>query len=150
MADELEALYREIRESAERSGYKINPDREFVMELLRGILTNRERYGYDSCPCRLASGNPEEDSDIVCPCDYRDYDLEEYGTCYCGLYVADEDVEFKSIPERRNMEKYLIGKFGLKIPVLRCRVCGYLCARKAPPEPCPICGVSGKFDVFLE
>jgi len=26
-----------------------------------------------------------------------------------------------------------------KIPVWRCRVCGYLCAREQPPEVCPIC-----------
>ncbi|MBE2899859.1 ferredoxin:glutaredoxin reductase [Methanothermobacter thermautotrophicus] len=151
MKDELRAMYREVRESAEKSGYKLNPDREFVMELLRGMLVNRKRYGYDSCPCRLASGNPEEDRDIVCPCDYRDDDIEEYGTCYCGLYVRDEDVEFRSIPERREMGSAPVrAPSGLKIPVLRCRICGYLCARKIPPEPCPICGVAGKFDVFIE
>jgi len=27
----------------------------------------------------------------------------------------------------------------LPLPVWRCRVCGYLCARETPPEACPIC-----------
>ena len=151
MKEDIERLYREIKESAEKSGYKINPDREFVFDLLEGMLVNRERYGYDSCPCRLASGDPEEDRDIVCPCDYRDDDINEHGTCYCGLYVRDENEEFHPIPERRKPERRgRMRNEGLGLPVLRCRVCGYLCARALPPEECPICGVGGKFEVFMK
>ncbi|MEM3551946.1 MAG: ferredoxin-thioredoxin reductase catalytic domain-containing protein [Candidatus Bathyarchaeia archaeon] len=40
-----------------------------------------------SCPCRLASGILELDRDIICPCDYRDLDVAEFGACYRGLYV---------------------------------------------------------------
>ena len=50
----------------------MNPDVEFTKELVKGILVNEKRYGYWNCPCRLASGNKEEDLDIICPCDYRD------------------------------------------------------------------------------
>jgi rubrerythrin len=28
---------------------------------------------------------------------------------------------------------------GKSIPVWRCRVCGYLCARERPPAVCPVC-----------
>ncbi len=35
------------------------------------------------------------------------------------------------------------------VKVWRCRVCGYLCAREAPPETCPICKVSrDRFEQF--
>ena len=30
----------------------------------------------------LASGKKEEDLDIICPCDYRDPDVSQYGACY--------------------------------------------------------------------
>jgi len=53
-----------------------------------------------------------------------------------------------SIPERRPpSEKRMKQKQvqvqavpgTLPLPVWRCRVCGYLCARDGPPEVCPIC-----------
>ena len=149
---EIEKLYKELDINAESSGYHLNPEIELTKRLVRGLLLNRKRYGYQSCPCRLASGDEEKDLDIICPCDYRDPDLDEYGACYCALYVDEEVLMGKkkvsSIPERRYKEK----KQGrvekeqpedkiLKTayPVWRCRVCGYLCARENPPAVCPIC-----------
>jgi rubrerythrin len=38
----------------------------------------------------------------------------------------------------------------LPLPVWRCRVCGYLCARDEPPEVCPICKVKkDRFERFI-
>jgi len=34
----------------------------------------------------------------------------------------------------------------MALPIWRCRVCGYLCARERPPGVCPICGA--KHDRF--
>ncbi|MGD2166168.1 MAG: ferredoxin:glutaredoxin reductase, partial [Anaerolineae bacterium] len=35
------------------------------------------------------------------------------------------------------------------MPVWRCRVCGYLCARERPPGRCPICkATQERFDRF--
>lgn len=91
---------------------KLNSDREFVMDILRGLLVNEARYGYRSCPCRLAWGVKEKDADIVCPCEYRDSDVNEYGSCLCGLYVSPEWNEGKiarrPVPERRPREKRLM------------------------------------------
>ncbi|MEN4018460.1 MAG: ferredoxin-thioredoxin reductase catalytic domain-containing protein [Methanobacterium sp.] len=152
---ELDKFYQKVKKDVEASGYHLNPDTEFTKELLNGILINDKRYGYGACPCRLASGNKEEDLDIICPCDYRDPDLNEYSTCYCGLYVSGDILEGKkelmSIPERRpsppereQAKKEHVGRtvFSLEFPVFRCIVCGYLCAREEPPEICPICKVS--------
>ena len=70
---------------------------------------NEDRYGYPSCPCRLASGKFEYDRDIICPCDYRDPDVAEFGACYCRLYVNKDVYEGKAelptVPERRPIEK---------------------------------------------
>ena len=80
--EEVDRLYERLDREAEEGGYHLNPDAAFTKDLVRGILVNDKRYGYWSCPCRLASGDEQEDLDIICPCDYRDADLEEYGACY--------------------------------------------------------------------
>jgi ferredoxin-thioredoxin reductase catalytic subunit len=79
---EVDQAYSRMKKDAEANGYHLNPDVEFTKDLVRGILTNDLRYGYWNCPCRLATGNKEEDLDIICPCDYRDADVSEFGTCY--------------------------------------------------------------------
>ena len=100
---EIEALYQRLNKDAEAYGYHLNPDAEFTRELVKGLLVNEKRYGYQNCPCRLASGDAAADLDMVCPCDYRDADLQEFGTCFCGLYVSKKIWEtkgsIKSIPD---------------------------------------------------
>ncbi len=152
--EELNSFYENVKKDVEAHGYHLNPNVEFTKELLKGILTNEKRYGYGACPCRLAANYKEIDLDIICPCDYRDPDLNEYNTCYCGLYVSGDILEgtkeLTAIPERRpsleereqTKKEALSGALSsLELPVWRCSVCGYLCAREAPPEICPICKV---------
>jgi ferredoxin-thioredoxin reductase catalytic subunit len=90
---------------AKKQGWKLNPDGEFVSMLMEGLTVNYNRYGYYSCPCRDADGVRERDRDIVCPCDYCRPDQEEYGHCYCGLYLTKEFFSSGKkpapIPERR-------------------------------------------------
>jgi ferredoxin-thioredoxin reductase catalytic subunit len=106
---DAEKLYEVLRQAQEPQGYLFNSDRELVFELLAGLRTNKERYGYMSCPCRLAAGEREQDRDIICPCVYRAPDVEEYGSCYCGLYVSqawnERELPHVYVPERRPPEK---------------------------------------------
>jgi len=162
-SQEADALYDRLKREAEAAGYLLNPDKEFVLGLMEGLLTNQQRYGYQSCPCRLAQGLREKDLDIICPCDYRDPDLDEYGACYCALYVSEEiasgEKEAEPVPERRGIapepiteghEGELIGFTRSGIPVWRCKVCGYLCARPEPPLKCPICKADrDRFERFV-
>ena len=108
---EAEKLYETLKSIQEPKGYFFNEDRERVMDLLEALLLNRKRYGYMSCPCRLASGDQEKDRDILCPCVYREPDVAQYGSCYCNLYVSREWNEGKMpreyVPERRPPEKFL-------------------------------------------
>ena len=98
-------LYDQLRKTQEPLGYFFNKDSDTVFELLNSLILNRQRYGYMSCPCRLASGSREKDRDIICPCVYREPDVREYGSCYCGLYVSKEwnedRVKHEYVPERR-------------------------------------------------
>ena len=81
-SQEIEAYYQNLNQDARASGYHLNPDVEFTKDLVKGLLVNTLRYGYQNCPCRLASGDAEADQDIVCPCDYRDADLTSFGSCF--------------------------------------------------------------------
>jgi ferredoxin-thioredoxin reductase catalytic chain len=107
---EVERLYEMLKKTQEPKGFHFNKDRERVLELLAALLKNKERYGYMCCPCRLASCKREQDKDIICPCEYRSPDVEEYGSCYCNLYVSqdwnDEQICRQYIPERRPPEKF--------------------------------------------
>lgn len=161
-SEETDLLYNKLNTDAEEGGYHLNPDLDFTKALVEGLLVNQERYGYQACPCRLAEENYEIDRDIICPCIYRDPDLSEFGTCYCGLYVSDDIIsgqkKLKSIPDRqksksdndsgKNPENSHLQN--LKYPIWRCTVCGYICARENPPEKCPICKVSkDRFEILL-
>ena len=161
--EEISKLHERLKSEAESGGYHLNPDLEFAGDLLNGLLTNENRYGYRACPCRLASGQKSDDLDIICPCDYRDADVSEYGSCYCALYVSQTVLDGKqkvgSIPERRPPpveRKKLESRTApgvissLPLPVWRCKVCGYLCARDTPPEVCPICKAKkDRFERFI-
>ena len=162
-------LHEKLDKEAEAGGYHLNPEKEFTRGLVRSLIVNEKRYGYRACPCRLASGKKEEDLDIICPCYYRDPDLEEFDACFCALYVTKKVLEGKkkigSIPERRppkeereRMKKETgeieevvkMENTGSKYPVWRCKVCGYLMAADHPPEECPICKASKeRFERFM-
>jgi len=108
----INQLYESLKKAQEPKGFFFNKDSDFVLNLLNSLIINKERYGYMSCPCRLASGDREKDKDIICPCKYREEDVKEYGRCYCGLYVSKEWYENKiphvdQIPERRPAERVL-------------------------------------------
>ena len=160
---EIVRAYEKYKKDAVAGGYNINPDAEFTKGLISGLLVNQSRYGYPSCPCRLAMGNKQDDLDIICPCDYRDGDVVKYGACYCALYISqaalDGQQPLQSIPEsrppraerkKREAPAVDLNWNRLTLPVWRCKVCGYLCARDGPPEVCPICKAKKeRFERFI-
>ena len=159
----IDKHHKRLDREAKSGGYNLNPDADFTLGLVEGLLINKTRYGYQACPCRLADGDRVLDLDIICPCDYRDPDLEDYGMCYCALYVSDAvlqgDQALTAIPERRPdpydkpttpHEEEFVGFTRNGIPVWRCKVCGYLCAREKPPLKCPICKADqDRFERFI-
>jgi ferredoxin-thioredoxin reductase catalytic chain len=104
----VEQLYDQLRKIQEAKGYFFNIDTILVYDLLEALLTNKDRYGYMVCPCRLASGDRKKDQDIICPCVYRTEDVAEFGSCYCNLYVSaawnEGMIEKQYVPERRPVE----------------------------------------------
>jgi ferredoxin-thioredoxin reductase catalytic chain len=104
----LEQVRRRAEADAKTYGYYLTPQADLLQMFLEGLKTNEERYGYPLCPCRLASGVFEFDRDIICPCDYRDPDVAQFGACYCRLYVNKQVYESQNlpeVPERRPLDK---------------------------------------------
>jgi len=172
-------LMEKLRRQALERGYHLNPDADFVLDLMDGLITNQDRYGYASCPCIEAEGLRKEDLDILCPCDYRDADLAEFGSCYCGLYVSAEIARGERAvapiplrrspnPEDRPQAHRARSPSGhppsdsgaggpapslpsSQYPLWRCSSCGYLAARDTPPLECPVChATSDRFERISE
>lgn len=110
--DVVKKLYEQLRKLQEPRGFFFNADYETTMSLLSQLLVTKARYGYMACPCRLANGTLEADRDILCPCTYREPDVKEFGSCFCGLYVSKEWNEGRIpkvyVPDRRLPEKIVL------------------------------------------
>lgn len=170
-----EEMMEYVKKDAKENDYFVCPDDDLLDDLIEGLVENEKRYGYASCPCRQASGIKQYDVDIICPCEYRDADVNEFGMCYCGLFVSEDVKEdpskLGSIPERRPQEIIVTGMEAKarkeegksiekpaektssekkeEIKVWRCTVCGYLTARESPPPICPICKAKAeRFEEF--
>ena len=173
----LEQTRRRAEADAKTYGYYLTPQPNLLQMFLEGLKTNEDRYGYPSCPCRLATANLEFDRDIICPCDYRDPDVAQYGACYCRLYVNKavyDSQNLPEVPERRPIEKQNRA-YGTSIapkqessqqtqgapekpkpsqpPQVKkklwyCKQCGYVVFREDPPYVCPIC--KAKREMFAE
>ena len=168
----IDEIRRRAENNANKRGFILHPDPETLHDLLEGLRINEARYGYPSCPCRLATGDFELDRDIICPCDYRDPDVAEYGACYCTLYLnndmAEKILNRLRVPERRPLAKQRQVKSSetddigtsktsahslLPEPKLKlwyCKQCGYVAFREDAPYTCPICNAKrDKFSKIL-
>jgi ferredoxin-thioredoxin reductase catalytic chain len=90
---------------SQKNSWELHPEKVFFENIVNGLTKNYNRYGYYSCPCRDAEAEREKDKDIICPCEYCRSDQEEFGHCYCGLYIlpgflAEGHIPVQ-IPERR-------------------------------------------------
>lgn len=84
---EIENIIKNYQEYAQKNGFKLNPDKGIVERLVKGLLENEKKYGARYCPCRRITGNSEDDKGKICPCYWRQEELERDGHCFCGLFV---------------------------------------------------------------
>ncbi len=85
--EELKNIYQKY---ADDNGFSLQPDENILGHILAGLLAREEMYGSRICPCRRASGNPDEDKKIVCPCVYHKDEIKEDGHCKCLLFVKKD------------------------------------------------------------
>jgi len=84
----LEAL----EDFASKQEFVLNPEKDRVALLVKGVVENEKNHGLKYCPCRMTVGNFEEDLLLVCPCNFRiQKTWREKGECWCGLFVKRTD-----------------------------------------------------------
>jgi len=84
---EIEELKRKMEGYAVSRGYRLSPDTKAVDLVLKGLLAKKKKYGEIYCPCRVVTGDEEQNKRIVCPCAYHELEIKEGGKCFCGLFV---------------------------------------------------------------
>lgn len=84
-------IIEEYEKYAKEKGFRLNPNRETVEGVIRGLLENERKYGKRYCPCRRVSGEPEKDDKIVCPCSYHLKEIEKIGHCLCDLFQGQRE-----------------------------------------------------------
>ena len=87
MEEKVKKLIEKYKEYAQENGLTLNPDDVFVENLVKRLLMNEEKYGRRYCPCRLVSGNEEQDKDKICPCKWSNEEIARQGHCLCNLFL---------------------------------------------------------------
>jgi ferredoxin-thioredoxin reductase catalytic subunit len=108
--DTIDGMKEYVKMVSQKNNWILNKNPDAFEDLVDGLVHNKNEYGYQSCPCRLASGNRDLDRDLICPCDYASDDVKEFGACYCNLYLQPDyyekiNKEYVIVPERRSIEK---------------------------------------------
>jgi ferredoxin-thioredoxin reductase catalytic subunit len=78
-----ERVMEYVKKNAEKRGYKLNPNEEILMTVVKGLANNWSKYGKPFCPCRLEK--------VVCPCKYLEDEIKEMGHCHCQLFIKGEE-----------------------------------------------------------
>lgn len=87
MNNKIQNLIKEYQDYAKENGFKLNSNLVIVENIVKRLLENEEKYGYRYCPCRIVSGNKEEDKDKICSCIWHKDEIQEKGRCHCNLFV---------------------------------------------------------------
>ena len=77
------------KEHAEKNGFKVNPNKKVVDNIIKRLLENETKHGEKYCPCRAITGDKEQDKKIICPCIYHKDEVKKQGHCLCNLFVKE-------------------------------------------------------------
>ncbi len=104
----MRQLYQALKKSQEAKGIYFNKDKDLI-QTAGNRYVNRTPLRLHGLPLPAGLLRPGKDKDIICPCVHREPDLEEFGACYCRLYVSkavhNNQALVEYVPERRPPEK---------------------------------------------
>ena len=84
------------QEYARKAGFVLNKDKKQLAYVIKGLKKNEDKYGERYCPCRVITGNFEEDRIIICPCIYHKQEIKDQGHCLCKLFFDKKAQQAKS------------------------------------------------------
>lgn len=97
--EQIEEKKEEIRDwvegYAKEMDFELNPVQKQCETVLTGLARNQVRFGEPYCPCRLRSGDPEKDREIICPCVYHEDEIKNEGHCHCNLFFSEDGARRK-------------------------------------------------------
>ena len=112
---------RWIEKYCEKYDYIMNPNWMMSTNLKSNLCEMEATFGKRYCPCFEPSGDKVLDKKMMCPCEYVEDEIKEYGTCHCALFgPADLSKEQWKASSQRLMDEYQVPK-NLKYGVLDTR-----------------------------
>ncbi len=107
--DEVKKQHRWITKYTEQKGYVLNPNLMMSKNLEVWLSEMEATFGKRYCPCFEPSGDRELDKKMLCPCEFIEDEIEEYGTCHCALFGrADLDKAGWKASSQRLMSEYRV------------------------------------------
>ena len=107
--DEVKKQHRWITKYTEQKGYVLNPNLMMSKNLEVWLSEMEATFGKRYCPCFEPSGDRELDKKMLCPCEFIEDEIEEYGTCHCALFGrADLDKAGWKASSQRLMGEYRV------------------------------------------
>jgi len=86
MDEKVKKLIKEYKQYAEKNGFRLNPNKKIVENLIKALIKNEEKFGKKYCPCRKIHRD-----EIVCPCIYHKEEIKKQGHCHCFLFVSKDE-----------------------------------------------------------
>ena len=110
-----------LEKYCEQKNYALNPSWMMTTNLKSNLCEMESTFGKRYCPCFEPSGDKTLDKKMMCPCEYIEDEIKEYGTCHCALFgPADLTKEQWKASSKRLMDEYQVPK-NLKDGVLDTR-----------------------------
>jgi ferredoxin-thioredoxin reductase catalytic chain len=89
--DALARAQRLVTRYAEHGPYRLVDDPVVLRTIVTGLARNWREHGLPYCPCKDLSGDQGADRQLVCPCRNHHQEIEQTGSCCCGLYWKRSD-----------------------------------------------------------
>lgn len=86
MEEKINNLIKEYETYAKKKGFKLNPNKEVVRNIVKILLEKEEKLGSRYCPCRRLGEDQEKNKEIICPCVYHLEEIKKDGHCHCLLF----------------------------------------------------------------
>ena len=78
---------------ARKNNFVLNPDEQIRETVITGLASNKIKYGFRYCPCRIVSGNLAEDKLKICPCHWHREEIARDGHCHCQLFFRPDAIK---------------------------------------------------------
>lgn len=93
----------------EQKNYALNPSWMMTTNLKIWVSEMEATFGQRFCPCFEPSSDAKLNKKMMCPCEYVEDEIKEYGTCHCALFGrADLDKAGWKASSKRLMAEYQV------------------------------------------